>query len=76
MSINGDSQFIKVKYIKNLYENLNDIKRGEFSNTVFEKARLIDLVFKNEKYMWMEDIGWKDQEGVFSDDENVLYLNY
>ena len=34
MSITGDSQFIKVKYVKNLYENSNDIKRGEFSNTV------------------------------------------
>lgn len=41
---------------------------------MFVKVKVLRWIFKNEKYMWMLGIDWKEQE-VFSSDGNVLYLD-
>lgn len=42
---------------------------------MFVKGKVLSWIFKNEKYMWMVGIDWKEQEEVFSSDGNVLYFD-
>lgn len=74
MNIIGDSQVIKVKYMKNNYLHGHLKYKEGFTYIMFAKGKVLSWIFKNEKYMWMMGIDWREQE-FFSGDRNVLYLD-